>query len=709
MRFYFLQFFSGILLLTACSQPILSSQKNINLSSYEGVKKQPFEETIFGKKISDPYRWMEKDQEVVREWMLASADHSNQQFKAISGYQDMYKALLALSKESAKTHSVVQHGDKLFYLSQGVQDSAANLYIKTSEKVRLLLDSASFKPNESTPIAINNFSLSPSGKTIAFHISSNGSDIGEMHFIDVATGKLLDHKLPPVWGEFKVHWLDETHIFVTTMSYKVADDPVQGMQAISYNLETKVTKIELGPDAVDAPEYKLREFPIIRPVSDSDWIIAFATGARPDMRVLVKAKAGANWLELADYTDNIISAAMQGDSLYMLSQHKASNGQLLKLNLNQSQSLNDATIVVGESDNILRQVINSGEDIYLLSSKNGIDALSTVEGNKIRQVSLPAKGVISAVMPDKNSNSIVFMLETPIQPETLFRIKNHKVTNLGFTPQAAELPRGFQIVREEAVSADGTKVPMSIYGRKQDLNIASPTLIFAYGGYGVSIQPWYRPTMFPFLAQGGIWVDCHVRGGGEKGRIWHEGGRGANKPNGHADLIACAEHLIKTGRSTPEQMGAWGGSMGGNLVGPTILKRPDLFGHAVLSVAKLNPLRLLHTKNGQNQIGEIGDPRTEQGFKDIWEMDSYHWLNRVSSYPDIMLDVGLHDERVEVWHSAKFAARYLENDKGKLMLINADEKAGHGHSSSKTSKAKKYSSIYTYMLNRSGHPDFQLP
>ncbi|WP_440055257.1 prolyl oligopeptidase family serine peptidase [Pseudoalteromonas sp. T1lg65] len=700
---------AAVILASACSTSTKSPTEN-PFSPLATVKKQPVNETIFGKQISDPYRWMENDEETVRKWMSNASTQTDTTLTNLPGYSALYEELLTQKTRGDVTHSLITFDGRAFHLTQKAQDDIAKLYIQDGEEDRILVDPNDYRLKPENIAAIHNFSLSPEGKTLAFHVSQNGTEIGKMYFLDVASGKLLDHSLPDIWGEFPVVWVDENNFYATVMSYIDPNDSLIGLQSISYHLPSKKLTIEVGPNAESksAPKLAPSEGAIMYADSESEWQLIASSAARLNQRQLVKKASDTDWVQVADYPEHVISSSLINGNLYMVSQKNAPNGQLLKLDLNVSQSFDDAEVLIKETDRLIHTVIASKNNLYVKYSENGVEGLYELKNNKIATITLPEQGVITDLTIDPITSNPSFALESPKKASRYYYLNNGKVVANRFSTPSVEAPIGFKVSRESALSADGTEVPITIYQSAKSEGKTVPALIWAYGSYGYSLRPTFNPNMFPFLNRGAIWIDCHVRGGGEKGQSWHVDGKGPNKPNGHSDLIACAEHLVKTGRSKPGMIGGYSGSMGGTLIGPAVLKRPDILSHAVVTVAILNPLRILHAQNGENQISEIGDPRTKAGFEALWAMDSYEQLNHAQRYPDIMLDVGLHDKRVSIWHSGKFAARYTEKGRGGVIAIRADAKSGHGLGGGTVSqKAKKYADIFAFMLNRSGHPEFQ--
>ena len=179
----------------------------------------------------------------------------------------------------------------------------------------------------------------------------------------------------------------------------------------------------------------------------------------------------------------------------------------------------------------------------------------------------------------------------------------------------------------------------------------------SYGGYGSVNQPFFNPVLLEWVQAGNVLADCHVRGGGENGDAWRIAGTGPNKQRGIEDFIACAQELEKRGYSVPARTGGFGGSMGGILTGGAYTTSPHTWGAMVVQSGIFNPVRLLAAKNGANQIAEMGDPRTEQGMKQLLAMDPYQRVQAGTKYPPLMLVTGAVDQRVAPWNSGKFGAK----------------------------------------------------
>ncbi len=265
-------------------------------------------------------------------------------------------------------------------------------------------------------------------------------------------------------------------------------------------------------------------------------------------------------------------------------------------------------------------------------------------------------------------------------------------------------------VRETAISADGTQVPLAILLPPRRPTGPLPMLLEGYGSYGVNnAEPFYAQYLFGLLETGGAVAFCGTRGGGRRARLVRgtRGGRSANKPNAQADLIACGERLVQLGLTTPGRMTVMGTSAGGLLAPPAALRRPDLFGALIENVGIVNPSRLAAAENGANQYGEMGDPTTEPGFRALMAQDAYQMLGNARDMPDTLITVGLNDRRVAPWMSAKYAARALARfGDNRLVLIRTDPEAGHGIGSAREQLVEQYADMFAFVLNQAGADGF---
>jgi prolyl oligopeptidase len=261
------------------------------------------------------------------------------------------------------------------------------------------------------------------------------------------------------------------------------------------------------------------------------------------------------------------------------------------------------------------------------------------------------------------------------------------------------------IIKEvEVPLSDGTLVPLTIvYSNKIKLNADNPTILTGYGSYGYNYSPSFSQTLLAWYENGGIFAVAHVRGGGEKGDAWYQGGFKSTKPNSWKDFIACAEYLIKNNYTSPKKLAAEGSSAGGITVGMAIIERPELFKAAYISYGAVNQLRDEFTSNTLG-VTEFGSIKDSIEVKYLYNMDVYQHINSQSNYPSVLFTTAMKDSRVAFWQPAKAAARMQSVSKGdNLVLLRISEEGHWGESDAIDEEADKYSFLFWQL----GHPQFQ--
>src|SRR5205814_5059386 len=201
-----------------------------------------------------------------------------------------------------------------------------------------------------------------------------------------------------------------------------------------------------------------------------------------------------------------------------------------------------------------------------------------------------------------------------------------------------------------AKSYDGTLVPPSIVPRRGVALAGShPTLLYRYGAYGITLDPFFDPKLLAWIERGGVYAVAHVRGGGEYGEDWHLAGKQVTKPNTWKDFIACAEYLVEHNYTSRAKLAGEGGSAGGITIGRAFTERPELFRAAIDAVGDSDTLRSELMESGPANIPEFGTVKDPGGFKALYEMDSYQHVKPDTPYPAIMLTTGVNDPRVAPW------------------------------------------------------------
>jgi prolyl oligopeptidase len=680
-------------------------------------KVEPFVETVHGVAVSDPYRWMEKPER--RPEMVAWVNASSRQFTtamaALPGYPALLKALGDASRAATSHGEVKVAGDRMFFTELAPDRNVPVLMVREGGRDRLFLDPAA-GAKAGTPRTINNFMPSPDGRLVAIHIAEGGGEVGSIRFYDAATARPLPDELAPVWGEFAVQWIDPRTVAYTRMrAAGEGDDAMAEMQAFVHVLgqPAGADRPVLGTRYPSAFRMAPVEFPFVGTRDSSPWAIAQAGNARADGRGAVARKADLlagrpQWQPLFDYADKINDADLYGDDWYVLTTKDDPNGEIRRVDLRRP-SLASSVRVLGSGGRVLKGVAATASGLYVLTmAPDATSHLLFLPRGRAKpvEVALPYAGSIEDIHTTPDQTAVTFAFNGITRNATYYRAQGGRLSPLGIEDATLPAARTMQVVQETATSADGTAVPLTIIAPSGPKRVY-PTILGTYASYGASGTPYYSPAQTVWVTRGGVVAECHARGGGEKGRAWHEGGRSANKVNAMADVVACGERLVALGWTTPAKMGLWSASAGGLLVTPVGLKRPDLFRAVVTGVGVVNPTRLGAANNGANQFAEMGDPNTAEGFRALAAQDSTLLLASAQGGTDQLFTIGLNDRRVEPWMSAKLvAAMRAKWGNRHLVAIRSDAEAGHGIGSTRDQRLAERADVYAFFLNRFGEPGF---
>jgi prolyl oligopeptidase len=495
-------------------------------------------------------------------------------------------------------------------------------------------------------------------------------------------------------------------------------DTMRGMRVLLHRFGTATdTDVALLGGATASRGFTVPDtgFPIVGAHERSPWAIALSANARAEYplavaRVADLAAGTPDYVQLADYDDRVNTAEVMGDTLYYQTSKTDQNGEVRALDLAPGKlSLAHSRQVMASGGKVITGIWATVDGLYvqtvLPSAASQLYFLRGGKGKPVK-VRLPESQSIDDVDVAPDRKAITFALAGYTSNAAFYRAAAGKATPLGLQNATLPAAKQQQVVEEWATSRDGTRVPLTIVSAGPRRGPA-PTIVNAYGSYGISGTPQYSTSGTVWTRRGGVMAYCHTRGGGELGDAWHRAGYQAGKVNGQDDLIACGRRLVQLGYATPATLGLFSASAGGLLVPMAAMKAPELFAAAVTRVGIVNPIRLAVANNGPNQYGEMGDATKEAGFRALAAQDSLLYLDQAAGGPDFLFTVGLNDKRVDPWMSAKLAAMMRAKWGGRhLVLIRSDGKAGHGMGSARDQSLEERADIYAFFLNRFKAPGF---
>jgi prolyl oligopeptidase len=325
-------------------------------------------------------------------------------------------------------------------------------------------------------------------------------------------------------------------------------------------------------------------------------------------------------------------------------------------------------------------------------------------GTRLPDVELPEVCSVESLAV-VGEDAVVWAVETFVSPRTWWlhgdddraarRTGLDAVTPLDFS--------GMEVERVFATSKDGTRVPVNLIARAGTPKDGSaPAVLYGYGGYAISMKPWFQASRLLWLEQGGVFAVANIRGGGEYGQEWHHAGRLDTKQNCFDDFVACANHLVDTGVTRRELLGIMGGSNGGLLMGGVLTQAPDVARAVVCAVPVLDSLRSELTPNGGFNVTEFGTVTDPEMFRALLAYSPYHNVHDGTAYPAVLLTAGEFDPRVDAWHAKKMAARLQAATSSDAPILLRMEAGGHGMGQSLDQMVGLATDYFTFYFDQLG-------
>jgi prolyl oligopeptidase len=652
------------------------------------TRKSDVIETLHGVQIPDPYRWLEDDNAPeTLEWVKAQNAHTRAYLDALparAALRSEIEAVWNYAKMSAPTRRA---GVELYSYNDGLQNQAV-LYWRPvgapHSEARVALD-----PNvasEEGVWALKSAKLSPEGRFMAYQYAKAGSDWAEIKVRDLMTGQDLTDHLE--WVKFSgLSWAKDGSGFY----YSRYDAPKEGEALTGVNYYQKLYFHTLhSPQTEDTLIYARsdqKEWGFDGHVSEDGrlLIISVWQGASEKNQVFYK-RLDRPHSPVTPLVDNFEASfsflGNEGDTLWFKTDLNAPKGRVVSINLSSADPAAFKTLIPEAEEAMeFAQAVGGRFVVGYLRHAASTLKVFTLDGRFERELPLPGIGSASALKGHMNSAEATFTFTGFTSPGAVYTytFESGEVTPL-FKP-TLDVDLSTLTTRQIfATSKDGTKVPaFVVHSKDLDLTKPHPTLLYAYGGFNISLTPYFKPDLLPWLKRGGVYVVANLRGGGEYGEAWHKAGMKGNKQNVFDDFIAVAEHLIAEGVTSAPQLAIHGGSNGGLLVGAVLNQRPELFGAAVPAVGVMDMLRFHKFTIGWAWVPEYGSPDNPDDFKVLKAYSPLHTLKRGASYPPVMVMTADHDDRVVPAHSFKYTAALQAAQGGKApILIRIDSKAGHG-------------------------------
>lgn len=664
-------------------------------------------DVYFGEEVADPYRWLENDTSAETEaWVRAENAVTEAYLKSLPMRKGLAQRMTELVNFETIGAPKKHHGKWYFHRHDGVQNQSV-VYVKDSldGEPRVFLDPNTF--SEDGTVALNGMSWSNDGQYFAYRISRNGSDLQEIYVMDLKTGEMMEDHIE--WVKFSgATWHGKGFYYCTY------DRPEEGKEFSSINEGIKIYYHKIGtPQSEDRLFYanpdEPQRFYGVSVNEEETLMFLNESGAGEENNLYVRdlRKPGSEFVTIADGLKNSYYPLYdEGNMVWIYTNEDAPKGRIMRLDIRHPERKNWVEVIPEQENNLDEaSVINRQLVVTYMKDACTHAYIYTLEGALRHEVALPMAGSAYFTGDEKEAECF-FGFSSFTQPGTIYRYDMESNTyTLYSQPKVQFDPDMYVSEQQFFASKDGTRVPMFVVHKKGlEKNGQNPTLLYGYGGFNVSLQPYFNPILIPWLEQGGIYVMVNLRGGGEYGVEWHEAGTKMNKQNVFDDFIGAAEYLIAEGYTNPERLAIKGGSNGGLLVGACMTQRPELFQVAIPQVGVMDMLRYHLFTIGWNWAGDYGTSAdSKKMFEYLKGYSPLHNLKPGVAYPATLVTTADHDDRVVPAHSFKFAAMLQACQAGdKPCLIRIDSKAGHGDGKPFKKRIEEQADIYSFIFYNMG-------
>jgi len=661
-------------------------------------------EDYHGKKVADPYRWLEDDDSAeTKTWVKA-------QNQVTFGYLDDIPFRKTLKNRLSKIWNYERYsspfkegGQYYFFKNDGLQNQSVLYRQPTLDaEAVVVLDPNQF--SEDGTSSLGAYSFSKDGSKLAYSVSEGGSDWHTAYILDLETGKKLNDKVE--WIKFSgMSWYKDGFF------YSRYPEPAEGEALSGKNSFHQVYYHKIG---TSQPEDELifadRSKPnrgFFASTTDDEKFLAIGIWESTSGNALYfkdLEKKESEFIPIREQiTADINVVGNIDNNLLVLTNHKAPNNRLVIVN---SEVANEDywEDIIPETDDVLQSVDILGGKIVATYIHNASSLVKVfdMKGKEVATLELPGIGTVGGFTGKKADQTVYYSFASFTTPTTIYALDMEMLSSTIFKQPDIDFDSDAYITKQVWYeSLDGKKIPMFITHKKGlKMDGKRPTLLYGYGGFDISILPAFNLTRLNlgsvFLENEGVFAVANIRGGGEFGKEWHKAGTKEKKQNVFNDFIAGAEHLITEKYTNSDKLAIYGRSNGGLLVGACMTQRPDLFAVALPAVGVLDMLRFHKFTIGRAWGSDYGLSENAEDFEYLMAYSPLHNIEK-TKYPATMVSTGDHDDRVVPANTFKFISELQANQQGdNPTLIRVETSAGHGAGKPTSKKIEEAADILSF-------------
>jgi prolyl oligopeptidase len=691
MRSIFLAIILLSVLLSAQSQKSAPSEPTSKMTPPPKAEVKIVVEDYHGRKISDPYRWLEdpkspetqhfvEEQNAYTRNMLDSLPGKNQ-------LRTRIQQLLSIGRLEAPRPA----GNYYFYEKREGRQNQPAIYVREglNGPERTLVDVNQLAPDGT--VALDWWHPSHDGKYVAYGTSPNGSEISTLRVVETATGKLLPEQIGRTRAA-NVAWLPDNSGFYYTRYPRPGEGPAEqemyNRRVFFHRLGSPGNADGLKDPLIFGEGLDPTHWPNVNISNDGKWLLIQISEGWVKSEVFIKNLTDPNskFVAVTSSKNFLYDGEIFDGQLYLTTNEDAPRYHVFKVACSEPQR-SKWKEVVPQTDAVIEnfaRVIGGRLFVQYLRHASSALTLYDLEGQVVADVAMPTLGSIIGVLRGGwDSKEGFFAFHSYAMPSTAYRVTLDGKAGEFLRVESDVDPSQYEVQQLKFNSKDGTQVPMFVVHRKGlALNGKNPTVLTGYGGFNLGRTPFFdRNAMLVLLEHGGIYADVQLRGGNEFGEDWHRAGMLDKKQNVFDDFIAAAEYLIAQKYTDKDHLAIQGGSNGGLLMGAALTQRPDLFRAVVCQVPLLDMLRYQRFLIAKLWIPEYGSSDDAKQFDWLYAYSPYHHVKTGTTYPAILFMTADTDTRVDPMHAKKMTALLqakAANPPERPILLRVDTKAGHG-------------------------------
>ena len=660
--------------------------------TYPVARKGDVVDDYHGRKVPDPYRWMEDlDSKEVKAWVDAENAITFRYLDSLP-VRDQFKKRITELYNYPRVTAPFFEGRHWFYSrNTGLQKQSV---VFTRESLagpeHVLIDPNALSPDGTTALA--HYNPAPDGQHVAFALAEGGSDLETVYVRELGTGKQLPDTIK--WMKFTgVEWTKDGKGFF--YSRFPEPPPGKGLQVPDRDQKIYYHRLGTAQDA-DPMLYARPEEPtlFIDPSLDETGRYLFivtnkGTSEKNELFVKdlgdpLKPKIDAPVRALyPGHTAAYEPLGVVNGQLYLRTDRDAPNGRIVSVAIDKPDAAGWKTLVAETKNAIDSASLIAGR----IAVNRMVDVTSEVtlyalDGSTSTRLTPPGLGTIDGPHGRFDRQEVFYLFTSPLSPTTVYQFDPATGKSTPFEPPKLTFdPSPYTTERVFFTSKDGTRVPMFITRRKDlEHDGGNPTMLYGYGGFDIATLPTFRPDVINWLERGGVWATANMRGGSEYGEAWHHAGMFEKKQNVFDDFIAAAEYLVREKYASPRTLGIMGGSNGGLLVGAVMEQRPDLFAVALPAVGVMDMLRYDQFTAGVGWVTEYGSAKDPKAFDYLIKYSPLQNVKPGACYPATLATTADHDDRVVPSHTFKFmAALQAAQSCDKPVLVRVETLGSHGY------------------------------